>query len=189
MAQTKIKCAHCGKKAYRENGHINRAKRSGLRVFCSRVCFGLDRRTELSKAELVKRKRLYDHDYRKRDPEALKVRKAAYHQQTYDPTKAARDRKRRMPYHVEYCRRPEYKAWKAAYDAKLRASEYGPYAEAWMLLMDLNKEILSRMSKQEIYQANGTNCKTQRRRREYESTFGRQHESSIVGHAQRDQER
>ena len=48
-----------------------------------------------------------------------------------------------MPKHVEYCRRPEYKAWKHEYDIQKAAEEFGEFGEAWRLLLDLEKEIRS----------------------------------------------
>ena len=78
-----------------------------------------------------------------------------------------------MPKHVEYCRRPEYRASKREYDRKHRAQQdFGPFAEAALILGDLDAEIATRASRYEIYSANGTLNKALRRKREYAKAFG-----------------
>lgn len=153
---------------------MNRARAIGLNLYCNRKCAGMGRRgPEKSKAQRVEEKRLYDQQYRLRDPAALKARKAEYHQRTYDPVKAAKERKRGMAQHVEYCRQPAYKAWKSAYDTKYRAKrDFGPFWEAAMLLLQIEDEVTSRMSRYEVYMANGTLNKALRRKREYEGSVG-----------------
>jgi hypothetical protein len=83
----------------------------------------------------------YDREYRKRNREKLKIEKALWFQRTYDPAKAAVERKKRMPSHIEYCRQPKYVAWKKKYDLAWYASKFGPFAEAWLLLRELKAEI------------------------------------------------
>lgn len=159
-----VVCAHCRKRVQKEMGAINRA--GGGPMYCGRKCFGLSRRQYKTKAQLVEEKRLYDIQYRARNPGARKAQKAAYHKRTYDPVKAAEYRKTRMPAHVEYCRRPEYKRWKSGYDRKYRAKkDYGPFAEIAMLTVDLNREIKGRMTNHEIRWENKTSNKAQFRAR------------------------
>jgi hypothetical protein len=43
----------------------------------------------------------------------LKAKKRAYFERTYDPRKAAVERKKRMHLHVAYCREPRYKVVEA----------------------------------------------------------------------------
>jgi hypothetical protein len=86
-------------------------------------------------------KAAYDRQYRKKNRLRLKAEKAAYFQRTYDPFKAAIERKKKMPKHVEYCRRPQYRAYKHDYDINRRASLYGPFVEAYKLLKELMREI------------------------------------------------
>ena len=163
----KYRCAHCGKSADRPAGHVNRSRAQGLRLFCGRKCSGLAKRLHKTTAQKKEEKRLYDIEYRNKDPDARKAQKREYHKRTYDPAKAAKVRKARMPYHVEYCRRPEYKRWKKAYDRKHRAGKfYGSFAEAAMLLNDLNLEINGRMDRHEVRYQNGTTNKAQRRKRQ-----------------------
>lgn len=120
------------------------------------------------KAQKVEEKRLYDMEYRRKNRRLLAGKKRAYFERTYDPVKAAKVRAVRMPLHVEYCRQPRYKRWKRRYDQKHRAQRmFGPYAESFLLLRKIEKEVTSRMSKYEIGLTNGTINKAMQRRREY----------------------
>jgi len=83
----------------------------------------------------------YDRKYRKRHKKRIKAQKAEYFKRTYDPAKAAVERKKRMPEHVEYCRQPKYKAYKKKYDASRRAKSFGDFEEAYKVLKKLKKEI------------------------------------------------
>lgn len=161
-------CDHCGKIGDQARGAINRARKGGYRLYCSRRCSGLGRRTDTrTLSEKRADKSAYDREYRRKNHAQRKVQKAEYHRRTYDPVKAAVERKKRMPRHIEYCRRPEYKRWKKTYDRKYRAKKlFGPFAEASMLLTDLRYEIKGRMTNAEIAVANQTLNKTQRRRRQ-----------------------
>lgn len=163
----KIKCAHCGKVAEKEVSHVNRSLALGLRLFCGRRCSGLGRRKPpKSKAQRRAEKAAYDKIYRQKNLAKIKARKRARHLRTYDPEKARIERKKRAPAHAEYCRRPEYKRWKSEYDRQYRAKEFGPFAEAYRLTIELNREIKGRMTNEQIQRENGTQNKTQRRRRE-----------------------
>ena len=162
----KFKCAHCGKSGDKPTGEINRAKSAGLRIYCDRRCSGLGRRNGKTKAQRVEEKRLYDLAYRAKNLVLLKEKKRAYFKRTYDPVKAAIDRKKRMPRHVEYCRRPEYRRWKSEYNREHRAKEYGDFAEAYRLVIDLNREIKGRASNAQIKWENGTTNKVIKRRRD-----------------------
>jgi hypothetical protein len=165
-ARMKFKCAHCGKAADKPTGHVQRARAQELRLFCDRRCSGLGRRKGKTKAELIAEKKAYDAEYRAKNRAMLKAKKHEYFQRTYDPEKAAEYRKGRMPLHVEYCRQPEYKKWKREYDRRLRAKEYGPFAEVYILSLDLNREIKGRKTNEQIKYENGCTNKSQRRERE-----------------------
>jgi len=162
----KIKCAHCKKSADKPPGAVNRARKAGLRIFCGRRCSGLGRRKHIPKAVKRVLKAIYDAEYRRQNRAMLKAKKRAYFARTYDPEKARIERKKTMPRHIEYCRRPEYKRWKQAYDRKhLAKKHYGPFAEVVMLTMDLNREIKGRMTNHEIRWQNKTSNKSQFRAR------------------------
>ena len=160
-----FQCAHCGKTADRPAGHVNRSRAQGMKLYCGRRCSGLGRRDGKTKAERKEEKRLYDLKYRAKNLKRILARKKEYHKRTYDPVKAAEHRKTRMPYHVEYCRRPEYRVKKAAYDQKRRDAEYGEFAEVARLTIDLNREIKGRMTNAEIKWENETANKSQFRKR------------------------
>lgn len=159
-------CARCGKLTSRPAGHVNRSRAQGMRLYCGRTCSAVSRRKPISVEQKKAEKCAYDMRYRKKNAAKRRAQKAAYHKATYDPIKAAQKRKARMPYHVEYCRRPEYKAYKQRYDQKRRSAEYGPAAEAYGMLLDLTREIRGRATSYEIKRANGTFGKRQARARE-----------------------
>lgn len=163
----KYHCAHCGKVADKATGHVNRARERGLNLYCGRRCSGLGRRQGKTKAERVAEKAAYDAAYRAKNREMLKAKKQEHHKRTYDPAAAAVVRKARMPLHVEYCRRPEYRAWKKGYDRKYRAKKfYGPFDEAFLLTMDITTEIKGRTTRHEVKYQNGCTNKAQRRKRQ-----------------------
>jgi hypothetical protein len=179
-------CAQCGKFTDRPTGHVNRARARGDNLYCSRECSGLGRRAGKSVEQRKAEKAAYDAEYRKRDPEALKARKAEYHKRTYDPAKAAEVRKKRMPFHVEYCRRPEYRVKKKVYDRQYRAAKfYGDFADCFLLVMDIRDECLSRMTDYEIRIEKGTINKSQHRRRDYERSIRNSPEVGPLGDVER----
>ena len=94
-------CAWCNARLDKPTGAVNRARKSGLYLYCDRICGGLGRRKNKSKAQKVEEKRVYDIEYRAKNSALLKAKKAAYFQRTYDPVTAAEHRKARMPKHVE----------------------------------------------------------------------------------------
>lgn len=151
-----VYCANCCEPTEKRAIDVNRAAKIGARLYCDRACAGMQRRAGKTKAQKVAEKRLYDMAYRAKNRKLLKAKKRAYFERTYDPRKAAIERKKRMHLHVAYCRQPRYKAWKRAYDQKYRASEYGPFAEAYLLAINLNREIKTRMSNYEIRLENET---------------------------------
>ncbi len=108
-----IICRWCKSESWKEAGVVNRSQRKGAPIFCGKTCFGLHHRSATQKTEAQKKeeKRLYDMQYREKNVDILKVKKAAAFQKSYDPVKAAVERKKRMPKHVEYCRQPEYKKY------------------------------------------------------------------------------
>lgn len=161
-------CPQCADLFWPATGLANRAARLGAPMYCGRTCAGLARRLKHPPTETERKaaKKTYDAEYRMRDPEARKAYRAAYHQRTYDPARAAVVRKARIRYHVEYCRQPEYKAWKSEYDSGYWAKKaFGEFAEAFRLLKDVEREIAERATKYQIYAANGTLNKAQTRRR------------------------
>lgn len=167
-----ITCHHCGKQSEKSTGHVNRAIKAGLQLYCNRTCSGLGRRDKRTKEQKAADKRLYDIEYRRNNKNLLKTKKAAYFHKTYDPVKAAVERKARMPYHVEYCRQPEYRAKKREYDLDRRAKQNaGEFWESYKIMLELEKEVYARMSWYEIHLENGQLGKSQKRKREYGRSY------------------
>lgn len=184
MALMVIICPECGENAKKEIGAVNRAKRNGLAVYCSRECSGLAHRKHKTDEQKKEEKRLYDMKRRSEMRDEIKAKKRAYHLRTYDQEKARVYRKARSQQHAEYCRRPEYREWKAEYDRKYRAEKhYGEFAECFMLVMDIRDECLDRMDDHEIRKIKGTMNKKQERRRDYERTYRDELEDRPLGDA------
>jgi len=91
------------------------------------------------------RKARYDKQYRKKNRKRIRANQAAYFQRTYNPVKAAKERKKRMPYHLKYCRQPRYRAYKREYDKKRRARKFGAFADTYKVLLQLVKEVKKQM--------------------------------------------
>jgi hypothetical protein len=163
-----VACAQCRAKFDANSSRVGRATRDGAPLYCGTACAGLARRTpKLPEAERKAAKAQYDREYRERNAEKRRQQKAEYYQRTHDPEKEREIRKARMPQHVEYCRRPEYKEWKSAYDTKHRAAEYGPFADAYLLLLDLEREMRQQASGYERRRQKGYYTRNaQKRRRE-----------------------
>lgn len=126
-----------------------------------------------------KQKAAYDKRYRKLNRDRIAANKAAYFQRTYDPVKAAKERKKRMPEHVKYCRQPWYRAWKRKYDRKRRGRKFGAFAEAHAVLLLLIKEVkrqmpdrFERYAQSGRHQWNPVNQARRRMNRERNESFG-----------------
>ena len=172
MSIIALSCALCGSPFSVARGQHNRAVARGAREFCGRTCAGIARRSDASKPERIAAKAVYDAAYRAERTDKIKARKAAIHKATYDPASAAVVRKARSAHHAEYCRRPEYVEWKAAYDRQYRAqNEYGEFAECFLLTMDIRDECLTQATDTEIRRQAGTLNKSQQRKREHDGSY------------------
>lgn len=161
------KCAHCGGLFAAKVSRANRADRDGAPLYCGRMCAGLARRVPKTPEQKKAEKAAYDREYRERVAEQRRAQRAEHYQRTKDPVREREIRKQRMPQHVEYCRRPEYRAYKQEYDRKRAEMEYAEWAETWRLLLDLEKEIRSQATAYERRVANGYYTRNaQKRRRE-----------------------
>lgn len=177
-----IACGYCNKLAEKCTGEVNRAKKSSSPIYCNRICAGLGRRTNKTKEQKKLEKREYDKEYREKNFEARAVQKAAYHKLTYDPVKQREYNQRRMPFHIEYCRRPEYRESKKAYDRIYNAKrDYGEFWEHQLLILDIEKEALSKQSRYEIMLEKGVLNKSNKRKRAYEKLISAELENSPLG--------
>lgn len=178
------KCSYCGKSFLVIHvGAYNRSVKSGLNVFCNLRCFGLSRRLNETDEEKKSAKSFYDMFLRvsKTEDELIKesFENAFYFQLDYrsNPDKYKEQRRKRMPKHVEYCRRPEYKQYKINYDKKYRAKkDYGIFWEAAIILIDLEKEIDNRLVKNEL----GLINKSQKRKRLWQKIQAKQRLNSLL---------
>jgi len=165
----KCVCQQCGAEVERSTSHVNRANAIGAPLYCNRTCAGLARRTpKPTKAEAKAAKAEYDKKYRSANLEKIKDGKMAWYQANHAEilTRMTAKRKDKMPYHIEYCRQPAYRAKKSEYDLKRRAyKQFGEFSEAFLLLQEVETEISRRASRYEIYTQNGLLNKAQTRKR------------------------
>lgn len=147
MSKVSVLCPQCEKWKAREAGAVNRARKIGAKLYCGRKCSMLAKRVDNPvtprNPNWKEIKREYDRKYRERKGDERKSQKKAYYARI-GPTireKERETRKKRMPLHLEYCRRPEYKAKKHAYDIQRNREEYGEYAECYDMLRILTQEI------------------------------------------------
>lgn len=169
----KLTCARdgCGGIFECQAGRYNRAIQLGAPLYCGKACAGLARRrpADVTADQLKAAKAAYDREYRARKRDELAAKKRAHYEANRPQILAqmAEYRKVRMPAHVEYCRRPEYRAKKADYDRERNAAEFGDFGEAWRLLQDLEREIRSQASAYEVRVQQGYYTRNaQKRRRE-----------------------
>lgn len=160
----KIVCCFCGKSAKLLTSRVNRAKKMGLNIYCSRKCAGFGRRVNRTDKEKKRIKAEYDREYRIKNLEEIKREHHEYFKKTYNPKQAAIDRKKRMPYHIEYCRQPKYRKWKREYDQKFVArKKFGEYWESALLIKDIEHEY----QQNEVRQINNLHNKSQKRKRKW----------------------
>jgi hypothetical protein len=157
-------CHHCEKLFERRLILVLRSPEDSP-DFCSRPCFWEHRKKHKTDSQKKAEKAEYDQRYRATNIASIKAKKAAYFQKTYDPEKARMERKKGMPLHVQYCRQPWYREYKQTYDQNRRSKKYGAFAESHKLLIQIEKEIGTRMSDYEIRLQNKTLNKNQNRKR------------------------
>lgn len=135
-------------------GHITRANKIGAPLYCNRTCAGLGRRSSETEAEKKAVKAWYDLFIREsrteRELRKDKKRRHEYFKKDYaaNPEKHRQRRKKRQEQHNEYCRQPEYKKYKTAYDKQYQAKRnYGKYWEAFIALRNLQGVVDNRQAK------------------------------------------
>lgn len=171
MGDATAVCGYCGAVVQQSRSSINRALRAGKPLYCDRACSGLARRVPAEQKREAKR--VYDAQRRIEKATEIRAKKSDYYRRTRDPDKERARRARNMGRHAEYCRQPDYRAYKADYDREYGAREYGEYAEAYLLLLDLEREIRSRATWYERAKAKGYYTRSaQQRRRELWQTIG-----------------
>lgn len=177
-----ITCPVCELEVDKPKGAVNRAKKKGLSIYCGRECAGIARRNSKTVNQKKAEKAAYDKLYRAKNADRIKKEKAEWFRQTYDPVKAAEERKKNMHKHVQYCRQPKYRARKKEYDRAYRAKKhYGEFWEAQVLSLKIREECLKRQSDYEIRLEIGNLNKAQRRKRDV-TTNSRKLERSPLGY-------
>jgi|SRR6478735_1497564 len=166
-------CAYCGNEFEKSAGHLNRAIKQGLNVYCNKKCSGLGRRTNETEGEKKVYKQWYDLFIRASRSEdeywEHRLLGALIFHMDYatNPEKYRMRRKEKQKAHNAYCRQPEYKVYKKKYDEQYRAKkDYGEYWECAILLKNLDSEIDYRESKRQnkIY-----NKSTSKRKRKWQN--------------------
>lgn len=141
-----VVCQACGACFFKRLAEWRRAPIK--RFFCTKECFHETRRAARTDAEKKAMKAEYDRAYRAQHLEILREKKRRWHEKNYDPEKARlfreKNREAIIAYRKAYMTTPEYRARKAAYDADLRAYDYGHYHEAYKLLLQLEKALRSK---------------------------------------------
>lgn len=142
MSTIQFTCPQCGGLAEKDIGNYNRAIKGGYKVYCSRVCSGIGRRSGKTVDQLKAEKAEYDKQYRYYQKDCIKEKKAAAFKKDYaaNPEKYKEERKRRYPKHLKYLQSPEYKKWKREYDQHYVSKRlYGEFAECHILLKQIDK--------------------------------------------------
>lgn len=189
----KITCSHCGLETEKPAGAVNRALKAGLNLYCSRECSGLGRRKEDSRTPEQKKadKAAYDAEYRAKNRERLRAKKAAAYKASppRDREKAYRDAN--YARHLEYLRRPEYRAKKKVYDRRYRAEKfYGELADVFILTLEIREAALEKAGGDyELRLMKGTLSKSQKRRRDYERLNREEPEAGALGNLERSERR
>lgn len=163
-----VKCAYCGKDTEKYTGHVNRARKMGLNVYCDRKCSGLGRRDERTEEEKKRAKAEYDKKYLARNFEKRKRQAQEYNASPAGRAMQKRNREKFKESHLEYCRTEKYKQWKKQYDKQhLAKKKYGEFWESAIILNEIDTII--QPEKYNIRLEKGTFNKSQKRKRLWNS--------------------
>lgn len=110
----KIKCNHCGNECDKPTGHVNRSLKNGNKLYCSRECSSIARRSGKTDEQKRKEKAEYDKKYKKKNSKRIQKNRSVYYEKNKEKIlQASRDYRNNDEYrkkHAEYCRRPEQRA-------------------------------------------------------------------------------
>lgn len=166
--QVKIVCPFCKCSVDRDLGDVNRAKKLGNPIYCSKKCSGLARRNNKSIEQKKAEKAEYDRKYREKNDAELRIKRHNWFMQDYTkyPEKYKKERQRRYANHLKYLQTPEYKAWKKEYDQKYRSNKfYGEFGECAIILFEIEKIIKDNTDRFELGYEMKTVNKSQNRKR------------------------
>lgn len=106
-----VKCSHCNKDVEKNTGHVNRANKLGLKIYCNRKCSGLGRRKNLTDSEKKEIKKKYDKEYRRKNKALIDKKKKEYYEKNkkeiYKRNRKKLDNDEHRKKHAEYCRKPD----------------------------------------------------------------------------------
>lgn len=162
----KIICPHCKHESERKTGYVNRAKKLGVPIYCTKKCSALARMIFRTDEEKKRIKSEYDKKHRKEYSAELKKKKAIAFQIDYknNPEKYRLERIKRKEEHKKYIQTPKYKKWKKEYDHEYKMKlKYGEFWECGSVLVKLNEELDSREIKINL----GIINKSQKRKRKW----------------------
>lgn len=169
MATSIVKCDYCGDSFEKENPAINRAKREDKNIYCNRKCSGLGRRINKTLKQKVSEKQEYDMQYRAKNKESLREKKALYGRSKAGKATQKRARIKGKAYHAKYIQSDRYVEWKKEYDRTYRAKkDYGEFWECQILRLEIEEEVEKTQSDYEVRLENQTLNKSQKRKREHE---------------------
>lgn len=161
-----VTCAHCGNPFDKVTGHVNRARKLGLNIYCNRTCSGLGRRT--SKEEKKKVKSDYDRKRRNELADILKEKAKKYNASPAGRAMQKRNRDKFKENHRQYIKSDSYRKWKHEYDQKYHARKnYGEFWEAFIVLKEI--DVIIEPEKDECKIQKGTYNKSQKRKRLWNS--------------------
>lgn len=164
----KIICPACGLEVEKDTSDVNRAKKAGLNIYCSRLCGGIGRRKTDAEKKTVKAA----YDKKIRNTPKRRQKRKEYFQKSYtnNPDKYKKIRQEKYKKHLEYLQSPRYKEWKKQYDLKYLAKKnYGVFWESALLLNELEEFLIKNAPDGIKFQMGITN-KTQKRKRLWQQT-------------------
>lgn len=162
-------CDYCGESSGKEKGAVNRAIKEDKNIYCNRKCSGLGRRKNKTADQKVSEKCEYDKQYREKNKESLKNKKAAYGKSQAGKATQKRARIKGKAYHAKYIQSERYVEWKKEYDRIYRAKkDYGEFWECQILRLEIDGEVEKTQSNYEVRLENQTLNKSQKRKREHE---------------------
>jgi hypothetical protein len=158
----RVICEFCGKEIDKKTGHVNRAVKLGLKMYCGRMCFGLNKRT--TKEEKKKLKVEYDKKRRFELKDILKDKQKAYNESPAGRAMQKRHREKCKDYQKAYIKSEKYRKWKQVYDKDFHAkNKYGEFWEAAIILNDIENLLLPQ--RREVKVQKGTYNKSNQRKR------------------------
>jgi hypothetical protein len=192
MKMVALTCPVCGSLHEKAASHVNRSNKNGWGIYCGKSCSSIARKKNKSVAQKREEKRVYDEKRRNGERrEEILAKKRDYHKRTYDPIKAAKYRKLRMQYHVEYCRSHEYKEYKSKYDKEYKAKKkYGDFWESAVLANEIRRYVVDKCGgPYEVNYAKGRYGRSQKARREFAAAKRRFIEIGALDSLERGQRR